>query len=60
MANREKRKRQPIDMMIDAHVWMRRQARLRGEWTGGDQVPTKPKTIVRPAADSDPTLSPEQ
>jgi hypothetical protein len=30
----KKRKRQRIDTMIDAHVWMRRQARTKGEWNG--------------------------
>jgi hypothetical protein len=42
MANRKKRNRQRIDTMIDAHVWMRRQARLRGEWNGdGRRAPPK-------------------
>jgi hypothetical protein len=31
MAKRKKR-RQRIDTMIDAHVWMRRTARTQGEW----------------------------
>jgi hypothetical protein len=25
-------KRERIDVMIDAHVWMRREARIHGEW----------------------------
>jgi hypothetical protein len=39
MANRKKRKRQRIDTMIDAHVWMRRQALLHNhKYRSGDQV----------------------
>jgi hypothetical protein len=42
MANRKKWNRQRIDTMIDAHVWMRRQARFRGEWNGdGLRAPQK-------------------
>jgi hypothetical protein len=33
------RRRQRIDTMIDAHEWMRRAARIEGEWAGGDPAP---------------------
>jgi hypothetical protein len=45
MANRKKRSRQRIDTMIDAHVWMRRQVRLRGEWNG-DGLRAPPKKVL--------------
>jgi uncharacterized protein with von Willebrand factor type A (vWA) domain len=44
MAKR-KRKRQRIDTMIDAHAWMRRQARTYGEWPH-DQRPRAPPSVA--------------
>jgi hypothetical protein len=45
MANYKKQKRQRIDTMIDAHVWMRRHALLHGEWNG-DGLCAPPKNVL--------------
>jgi len=38
----KKRKREPIDELIDAHVWLRRKARK-----GGERASDVPKSILR-------------
>jgi hypothetical protein len=51
-------KRKRIDVMIDAHVWMRRQARMYGEWPDGlgrtsPIASPEAATIERPRAPRD-------
>jgi hypothetical protein len=53
---RTKKHRPRIDMMIDAHIWMRRAARIQGEWpaTGqNDALPScKDCSMVDVASDN--------
>jgi hypothetical protein len=38
----KKKRRQRIDTMIDAHVWMRRMALSHGEWPRPERTPAHP------------------